>query len=596
MGGQAGRASLAKHDDGTLFVADARLDNRAELGAVLGISPIELARVQDATLVLRVYQRLGDAGLAQCLGAFSFALWDLGARRLTLGRDCLGNRAMFFFRGHGFVAFATTIGILLALPGVPREIDELTLANFLAVNLIETRRTFYRGIERVPSRMLVTVDGDTIKHRYYWSPDLDAPTLHRREADYVERARELFNQAVATATSDLSDVAISASGGLDSSAVAATVALLGRAETVTCFTVVPPAGTRIDVGRSKYLDEREKMDALARMHPSLRLKFFAPEGTHPHEDDITRFFARSNLPVLGPSVFGPHSFLYDAVSAAGYRSLLVGNLGNFGLSWAGRFSLLALLGDGDWRGFKRDIDALSGRSGRGLLRVLSSEVFLPAAPAWLYPLIARLRGRDPDSVERFSMLNAEFAAECDLARRWKSEGFDPWFGLHGRDPAAWRARYMFDHNQLARDFKGMNNELRGYEIRDPHADRRLLEFLLKVPERLFRQNGVPRSFARAVLADRLPPEILHEHRTGANVPEWFGRLSSRRQDTAVEIDRLDASPLARRLMDLPRLRRLLETWPTDQDEAEKSRAEYRLALNRAVHVGQFIRWVEGSNG
>ena len=81
-----------------------------------------------------MHERFGDDGVARCLGAFAFARWDAEARRLTLVRDCLGNRPLFYHRGPRFVAFATTLRSLLALPGVPRAIDELGLAQFIAVN------------------------------------------------------------------------------------------------------------------------------------------------------------------------------------------------------------------------------------------------------------------------------------------------------------------------------------------------------------------------------------------------------------------------------------------------------------------------------
>ena len=149
-----------------------------------------------------MHERWGEAGVARCLGAFAFALWDAEARRLTLGRDCLGNRALFYHRGPQFVAFATTLGALLALPGVPRAIDEMALAQFMAVNHREQQRTFYRGIERVPSRTMVSVDRNGMPSRKYWTPDLDAPPLYRREEDYIERARELLDIAVASATRD----------------------------------------------------------------------------------------------------------------------------------------------------------------------------------------------------------------------------------------------------------------------------------------------------------------------------------------------------------------------------------------------------------
>jgi asparagine synthase (glutamine-hydrolysing) len=579
----------------TSFVADARLDNRAELGEALGLSSPALERTPDNGLLLRMFERWGDDGIARCLGAFAFASWDAGARRLTLGRDCLGNRSLFFHRGNGFAAFATSLTALLALPCVPREIDEIILAQFLLVDLSEPRRTFYRGIARVPSRTIVTVDKAGIRATHYWSPSFDASPSFRREQDYVERARELFDQAVAAAIEDTPDVAISTSGGLDSSAIAATAARLRPAQRIACYTLVAPADFRPDVGRFRYLDEREKLDALARMHPGLELHFISPE--HPHRDveDDTRLFVRTGTPVLGPANLADFGHLYETVAAAGHTVLLDGSSGNFGLTWTGNFSLLALAASGRWKTFGGDLLALARLSNRSLARTFAAEVVVRGAPPFLRRLIDRLRGRDPFDVARYSALNPTFIADHDLVRQWRDQGFDPRFSESTWDAAAHRARFLFDHNAVARDFKAMSREIFGFEFRDPHADRRLLEFALSVPEPMFRTAGMQRSFARAVFADRLPPEILNETRRGAQSVAWFRHLSARRQDISAEIDRLGNSPTARRLIDVGRLRRLADEWPADAQAAESRRDEYRLLLSRGVHVGRFIRWVEGGN-
>lgn len=580
-------------DGRALFAALARLDNREELGGNLGLSGAELARTSDARLLSSMHERWGDDGVARCLGVFAFARWDGEARRLTLGRDCLGNRPLFFHRGQHFVAFASTLRALLALPGVPRAIDELALAQFIAGNLREQQRTLYRDIERVPGRTLLTIDRDGVRCRKYWSPDLDAPPPYTREDDYIERARELLDLAVASATRDTPRVAIATSGGLDSSAIAATAARLGLAESITCFSVVSPPGTQIDVGPSRYLDERDKVEALARMHPSLTVRFVASDSSRATADDDTRHFVRANLPSLNPMAIGGH--LADAIHAAGHRVVLIGNYGNFGLSWAGSFSLVALLGSAQWRAFAHELRAVARQSDRGLGRTFAAEVFMPTTPFWMRRLIYRLRGRDPDSVANHSALNPAFIAESGMARRWREQGFDPWFGPPHRNAARWRAARVFDLNQYASDMRAMAGEIVGHEVRDPHADRRLLEFALAVPEPMFRRDGVPRSFARRVLADRLPREILDERRRGANIPTWFRSLDAKRADIAREIDCLEASPLARRLLDLPRLKRLIAQWPKDEQAAEYRFGEYRLALAGALHAGRFIRWVEGGN-
>jgi asparagine synthase (glutamine-hydrolysing) len=273
----------------------------------------------------------------------------------------------------------------------------------------------------------------------------------------------------------------------------------------------------------------------------------------------------------------------------------MGNYGNFGLTWPVRFSLQALLGSGQWRTFAHELSAIARRNGYGLARTFAGEVIRPGLPISLRRITHRLRGRDPDDAAAYSALNPDFVTQCDLARQWRAQEFDPWRGASGWNAPQVRARQMFDRNQVSRDRLATFDEVRGLEIRDPHADRRLLEFLLAVPEPMYRRDGVPRSFARAVLADRLPREILDESRRGAQTVTWFRRLDAKRQDIAMEIERLEGSPLARRMLDLPRLKRLVEQWPADEQAAEKRSYEFRLALDRGVHIGRFIRWVEGGN-
>lgn len=585
---------LTEVDGRILFAAAARIDNRDELGSVLGLSNADRNRVPDAQLLLALYRRWGDAGIARCVGAFAFALWDAEARRLILGRDCLGNRALFYYRGPRFVAFASSLRLLLALPGVPRAIDEEAVADLLAVNHRDQEHTLYRNILRVPGRTLLTLDASEIQSRKYWSPDLQADLTYRREEEYVERGRELFDLAVACATRDTPGVAIAVSGGLDSSAIAATVARLNRARSITCFCKVPPRGADIELGPFRYLDGRNKVEALARMHPGLSVRFIDSEADDRIKPDDARYFARAGLPAMSGAP-PTNSYFAEALRSSGHPAVLIGNHGDFGLSWRGPLSLLALLGARQWRSFSRETIAIARESRRSLPRTIASEIVMPAAPFWLRRLIHRLRGRDPDSVAQHSLLNPVFVADSGLADRWREQRFDPWFGPRDLNPARWRAERIFDHNQYAGDLRAMAPEIVGYEVRDPYADRRVLEFALSVPEPMYRRNGIPRDFARRVFADRLPPIILNERRRGTNTPTWFRSLDLQRQDIAAEIERLDASPLARQLLDLPRLKRLVNDWPKNANEAESRSAEYKLALRRGVHVGRFIRWVEGGN-
>ena len=107
---------------------------------------------------------------------------------------------------------------------------------------------------------------------------------------------------------------------------------------------------------------------------------------------------------------------------------------------------------------------------------------------------------------------------------------------------------MFDHNQISRDGQGIMAEAMSSARRSPLSDRRLLEFMLTVPEPMFQRNGVSRSFARRVLADRLPREAARRAPDqGVAAPAWFPRAECPAQRYEARSGRrIEASPLARR--------------------------------------------------
>jgi len=585
----------AETTEAGLFAALARLDNLRELTSACGGARAPRGGSHARTLS-DLFHGEGDAGVARCVGPFAFASWDVAARRLTLGRDCMGDIPLFLHRTKDAAAFSTSLRVLLALPGTPRELDEEMLAQFLALNHAFPRRTLYKGIERIPGRTLASIDSGGAHRRVYWSPSPDAAAGCRTLADYVERGRALFDQAVEAVTGDCGDVAIATSGGLDSSAVAASVAQLGRADRITCYTLVPPSGFDVDVGPYRYADERDKVAALARMHPALDVRLVAPEKSHAVVEHDARYFARTHLPTLGPTVLGWTSFLTDEVERGGHPLLLGGGMGNWGLSWGGDLSLPALLATGDLSGFAREFVALARETERSWPQTLASDLVWPIAPRWARRLGHRLRGRGPVDVTRYSAVSPDYVAQHGLDRGWAEQGFDPWFQVKGWDAAAFRAHYLFDRRPPHVDAPPWLDDGCSFDQRNPHTDRRVLEFALAVPERFYRRGGVARSFARALFADRLPVEILQERRRGAGGGDWFANLTARRAAIAADIERLDGSPMARRLIDLPRLRRLVADWPADAAAAQARLEDYRLALTRAVHVGAFIRWVEGGNG
>ena len=100
----------------------------------------------------------------------------------------------------------------------------------------------------------------------------------------------------------------------------------------------------------------------------------------------------------------------------------------------------------------------------------------------------------------------------------------------------------------------------------------------------FLRDGTPRALARRALADRLPKQVLEETRSGLQVADWHEDLTAARDGVVDELDRLEACPAAAAALDLPRLRRLTENWPSGGWERARSRRPLSLCV-AARHRG-----------
>lgn len=543
-------------------------------------------------LIRAAFEARHDAGLAILRGTFSFAHWDEGRQQLTLARDCGRGEGLHFFRDRNLVIFASHLPDLLSHPDVSRELDEVTLASQLCGDVSQRRRTVFRGVERVPSRMTVTITRENTEHRVYWQPELAASSLYSRDEDYVERARELLDQAVDRVLSDSPNFAMMASGGLDSSAVLSTLARRGL-PSIPCYTYLPEAPASQQLRAGEYPDERPKTNALASMYPALQFHYFSASDLRAQaRPDVARF-ERWPVPLSNISNGRITEPIYRAMAADGFHVVLTGTAGNFGLSWSGDDLLPTLAAKGRLVTLLREAYATARYQKSDLLRTLVHEAVLPLFPPSAKEALLRLLGQAPHLIDSRSPLRPEKLKEFNLRQLWRENGFNPnprWV----RHTRKFRIERLFDRPFMIHDRGPAFDSLYGIEMRDPLADRDLVEFCLNVPERLYRRNGVARWFARAVLADRVPPEIGGERRRGSQHMPWFAELESGRSDMAAEIERMENSVVASRLFDIPRLKQLLNAWPKDAEAIAAQDRAY-MALDQAVYVFRFMRWMTRGN-
>lgn len=135
----------------------------------------------------------------------------------------------------------------------------------------------------------------------------------------------------------------------------------------------------------------------------------------------------------------------------------------------------------------------------------------------------------------------------------------------------------------------------GITSSDPFSDRRIFEFCLSLPDEQFLSKGVWRRLSRRAFADRLTPEIITNYRRGAQNTDWYARLNPHRDVLEAQVERLERSSLASRILNVARIRELSRQWPTDPETLTDNSVPFRVQLLRALHVGQFLDWTDSSN-
>ncbi len=188
-----------------------------------------------------------DRALKECVGMFALALWCRQSRRLTLARDRMGEKPLYYgWVGKGpnaSLVFGSELKALRRHPQFDAEIDRSALAIYMQYAYVPAPRSIFAGISKVLPGHMVTFDAENRSGRTdrYWSvvdaaeQGLKAP-LDLPEIEMIDSLETVLDRAVRDQM--VSDVPLGAflSGGIDSSTI---VALMQKASSqpVKTFTM-----------------------------------------------------------------------------------------------------------------------------------------------------------------------------------------------------------------------------------------------------------------------------------------------------------------------------------------------------------------------
>jgi asparagine synthase (glutamine-hydrolysing) len=202
--------------------------NHAELRAELEACGRTFRGHSDAEVLVEACAAWGvERTLRRLVGMFAFAVWDRHTRTLTLARDRIGIKPLFWTYANRLFLFASEIKGLRAHKGWTREIDPESLCAYMRWGHVPAPYSIYRGVRKLlPGEFLVLSDGCEPRISCYWDSAQVASTaqaerLDISETDAIDRLEALLGDAVARCM--VADVPLGAflSGGIDSSLVTA---------------------------------------------------------------------------------------------------------------------------------------------------------------------------------------------------------------------------------------------------------------------------------------------------------------------------------------------------------------------------------------
>lgn len=210
---------LANAQGSLVVVMDGYLTNWEELRRDLLERGAPLRNRSDAELVLHAYERWGEDCAERLEGEFAIVLADLRRQCLYALRDHQGLRPLYIYEDTDAVLVASDIAAIIAAAVRKPEPDFDYLANITSGHWYLRDRTVWKGLERVsPAHWLRHDRGGKTQRRYYSVP-CDIDRSYRREQDYVDHYREVLFDAVRRTSRSHRPLAVTVSGGLDSSSL-----------------------------------------------------------------------------------------------------------------------------------------------------------------------------------------------------------------------------------------------------------------------------------------------------------------------------------------------------------------------------------------
>jgi len=567
-----GQQPLFNEDGSVVVVFNGEIYNYQELIPELQKLGHVFHTRSDTEVIVHAWEAWGERCVDRFRGMFAFALYDRNSETLFLARDRLGVKPLYYaLLPNGTLLFGSELKSLMVHPGLGREIDPCAVEEYFAFGYVAEPRSIYAGTKKLPPGHVLKIRrGEPVRAPVeYWDVRFSVTESIGVAEACIELERRL-EQSIRLRM--ISEVPLGAflSGGVDSSAVVATMARISNQPVNTCsISFEDPAydearfaqqvadryGTRHFVDRVSG-DDFDVVSRLARVYDEP----YADSSALPTYRVCQ--LARKHVTVAlsgdgGDESFGGYRRYQWHLNEERMRSLLP-----YGI----RRPLFGFIGSlypkADWapkvfRG-KSTFEALAKDS----IDAYASTMSFVREPIRRQIYSSSLRGS----------LSGYSAAEVFRRHGRRADTDDPLALIQYIDLKT----YLVGDINTKVDRASMAHSL---EVREPLMDHELVEWLARLPSSLKIKDGEGKFLLKKAMEPRLPNEIMYRPKMGFAVPlaKWFRGPLRERIRGVVQGERL----LGSGLFDAAVLRKLV-------DAHEKGVSDHSTPLWTLMMFDEFL--------
>lgn len=472
---EGGKQPMHSPDRNTIIIYNGELYNTLELRTELMSRGHEFVGHSDTEVLLHAYLEWKTDAFSRLNGIFAFAIWEKRERRLTLCRDRLGVKPLFFAPIRNGMTFGSTIDTVLCHPEIEPALDEDGLRTLLLLGPARPPESgVFRQIKSLLPGHFAVLTPENFTDHVYWQ--LEA---HEHEDDLpttIERTHTLICDAARRQL--VSDVPLACflSGGLDSSILSMLAAkdYAARGETLHTWSV----------------DYRDNDKYFTK-------SIFQPNSDDSYIDQMVDFLGTHHHRV----VLEPEALCAALLPATDARALP---------GMADVDSSLLLFCAAVKRG--GTTVCLSGECADELFGGYPwyhrEEILFEDTFPWSRSVGLRLGLLTPDAVRNGEeFVRQHYRDTCDRAPKLSSD-----------DKKAARMREMFVLNldwfmATLLDRKDRMSMYSGLEVRVPFCDHRIVEYAYNMPWDFKSLEGREKGIVRRAFADELPKEIVYRKKS-----------------------------------------------------------------------------------